>query len=130
MSDTLKQLGKLKMPKDVLNSHRFKGFRPGNRKNPNMVPDSHSDAKKTFTSFISRLNATDTKVDMAKKAKSGVWRINKKQVLDIATKYNFNIPDDNKPSKHLGSTGIQMVKYKPGVYYLYKPRKTRKINTT
>ena len=29
--------------------------------------------------------------------------------------------------KHLGSTGIQMIRLKPNVYYLYKPpRKSRK----
>ena len=50
-----------------------------------------------------------------------------KYAVDIAKKYKFNVPNKDKPMKHLGSTGIQMIRYKPGVYYLYKPRrKTRK----
>lgn len=65
-------------------------------------------------------------VDSAKKATKGVWRINHKEILDIARKYAFNIPTPDKPVKHLGSTGIKMIYYKPGVFFLYKPHAPRK----
>jgi hypothetical protein len=129
LSENIKKLGKLKIPKDTLNSHRFKE-RGGNRKNLRQVPDSHK-AKKTSTNMpaglaqmIKGLDTSGRSVDIAKKAPSGVWKLSKKEVLDIARKYQFIIPNDNKPMKHLGSTGIQMIRYKPGMYYLFKPHHT------
>ena len=131
INEDLKKLGKLKMPRDPLDSHRFKE-RGQNRKTLEQVPDSHR-AKKTpyisqgLAAMIKGLDVSTKSVDIAKKAPSGVWRISKKEVLDIAKKYKFHIPNDDKPMKHLGSTGIQMIRYKPGMYYLYKPhRKKRK----
>ena len=53
-----------------------------------------------------------------------MWKLSRKEIADIARKYKFIIPNENKPMKHLGSTGIQMIRYKPGMYYLYKPHGT------
>lgn len=127
-NESLKRLGKLKMPKDVLNSHRFK-TRGLNRKRLTQVPDSHKPEKTKMTSpglaaMIKGLDVSGRTVDIAKKAPSGVWKLSKQEVIDIANKYKFNIPDGDKPMKHLGSTGIQMIRYKPGMYYLYKPLRT------
>ena len=124
LTEDLKRLGKLKLPKDALNSHRFKE-RGGNRKNLRQVPDSHRVQKtSTISSMIKGLDTSSRTVDVAKKAPSGVWKLSKKEILDIARKYKFIIPTTDTPMKHLGSTGIQMIKYKPGHYYLYKPHHT------
>lgn len=130
LAEDLKKLGKIKLATD---SHRFKMSRGTNRKNLRQVPDSHvtqttkTDVQTTLGQFVKSMDMSNKIVDIAKKTPSGVWRISKEQVLEIAKKYKFNIPDNEKPMKHLGSTGIQMVRYKPGVFYLYKPHKpTRK----
>ena len=129
INEKLKRLGKLKIPADPLRSHRFKE-RGGNRKTLRQVPDYHKTKKTSMANFnsigamIKGLDTSGRVVDVAKKAPSGVWRLSKKEVLDIAKKYKFIIPDARKPMKHLGSTGIQIVRYKPGMYYLYKPHRT------
>ena len=114
-------------------SHKHKMIRGGNRKSLRQVPKSQEDGVKPpfrtpgLSEFIRKLDTSNKLIDVAKKAPTGVWRISKAQVIDIAKKYKFNVPNSDKPMKHLGSTGIQMVRYKPGVFYLYKPRrKTRK----
>lgn len=125
--EDLKRLGKVKMPAGQLDSHRFKE-RGGNRKNLRQVPDKYRAVKTDMTAgsgvaaMIKGLDTSSRTVDIAKKAPSGVWRISKKEVLDIARKYKFIVPNDNKPMKHLGSTGIQLIRYKPGMFYLYKPK--------
>ena len=135
ISEDIKRFGKMKMykRKDPLNSHKYKMGRGLNRKTLRQVPKSQEDGVKgpkissTIASFVKQLDVSNKLVDVAKKAPTGVWRISKAQVLDVAKKYKFNVPDTEKPMKHLGSTGIQMVRFKPGVFYLYKPhRKTRK----
>lgn len=131
INESLKRLGKLKMPKDALNSHRFKE-RGGNRKSLSQVPDSHKADKTSMVpaglaAMIKGLDTSSRTVDVAKKAPSGVWKLSKREILDIARKYKFIVPNENDPMKHLGSTGIQMIRYKPGMFYLYKPhRKKRK----
>jgi hypothetical protein len=115
--------------RDPLKSFRFKQSRGQNRKSLSQVPAkySHSRNLKHLSKFIRGLDVSNKVVDIAKKAPSGLWRISKGQVLGVARKYKFNVPDQSKPMKHLGSTGIQLIRYKPGVFYLYKPRrKTRK----
>lgn len=139
VDESLKGLGKLKLPKiekpktmkDPLNSHRFK-VRGMNRKNLRQVPDIHSHQKKLtdLSKFIRGLDVSNKVVDIAKKAPSGLWRISKGQIMDIARKYKFNVPNTDKPMKHLGSTGIQMIRYKPGVFYLYKPRRRKRKRST
>lgn len=131
----LKKLGKLKLakPPGSSSSHRFKMGRGMNRKSLGQVPKRHQTGvepvqmSRGFADFVRQMDVSNKLVDVAKKASSGVWRISKPQVIEVAKKYKFNIPNKEKPMKHLGSTGIQMIRYKPGVYYLYKPRrKTRK----
>lgn len=129
INENLRKLGKLKIPRDTLNSHRFKE-RGNNRKTLRQVPQIHSTQKTNLSTFdsvgamVKGLNISGRIVDVAKNAPSGVWKLSKKEVIDIAKKYKFIVPDANKPMKHLGSTGIQLVRYKPGVYYLYKPRRS------
>lgn len=128
ISENLKRLGKLKIPKDVLNSHRFKE-RGMNRKSLIQVPDSHAVNKTSMAPMglagvVKGLDTSSRTVDVAKNAPSGVWKLSKKEILDIARKYKFIIPNKHKPMKHLGSTGIQLIRYKPGMYYLYKPHGT------
>lgn len=134
IQESLKSIGKIRISKrvDPLNSHKYKMFRGLDRKNLGQVPFSQRDGvkppkiPKTLSTFIRQMDVSNKMVDVAKKAPSGVWRISKSQVLDIAKKYKFNIPNDKKPMKHLGSTGIQMIRFKPNVYYLYKPRRHSK----
>ncbi len=131
ITENLKKIGKMKVSVDPLNSHRFKE-RGTNRKNLRQVPDVHKAKKAAYVpaglaAMIKGLDTSARSVDVAKKAPSGVWKISKKEVLDIAKKYKFYVPSEQKPMKHLGSTGIQMIRYKPGMFYLYKPhRKKRK----
>lgn len=139
LQENYKMLGKVKIPrldmsskmKNAKGSHLMKMSRGMNRRNLRQVPDVHSHSKKfkDISMFMKGLDVSNKMVDLAKKASSGVWRISKAQVLDIARKYKFNVPDDGKPMKHLGSTGIQMVRYKPNVYYLYKSRKRKRKKT-
>jgi hypothetical protein len=131
INEDLKKIGRLKMPSDPTTSHRFKE-RGGNRKTLSQVPDKHKAKPKDYhvptglAQMIKGLDVSQRAVDVAKKAPSGVWKISKKEVLDIAKKYKFIVPNEDKPMKHLGSTGIQMIRYKPGMFYLYKPHKKRK----
>jgi len=138
LNENLKRLGKIKIRKakktpDPMNSHKYKMGRGMNRKTLGQIPKSQQDGVKgpkiasTISNFIGQFDVSNKLVDVAKKAPTGIWRISKAQVLDIAKKYKFNVPDTAKPMKHLGSTGIMLVRFKPGVFYLYKPkRKTRK----
>ncbi len=135
VNENLKRFGKMKLdkPKDPLGSHKYKMARGIGRKSLKQTPKSQESGVKgpklsqTIGSFVKKMDVSNKMVDVAKKASSGVWRISKPQVYDIASKYKFNIPDREKPMKHLGSTGIQMIRLKPNVYYLYKPpRKSRK----
>ena len=129
LAESLRKFGKMKIRRtpDHLNSHKFKMGRGLNRKKLGQVPVSQQDGVKgpklstTIAGFVNQMDVSNKSVDIAKKAPSGVWRISKTQVLDIAKKYKFNIPNDDKPMKHLGSTGIQLVRFKPNIYYLYKP---------
>ena len=59
-------------------------------------------------------------LNIAKKAESGIWKISKRQVLEIGSKYKFNIPTVTKRVKHLGSTGIVMWRKNKDAYYLVK----------
>jgi hypothetical protein len=56
----------------------------------------------------------------AKSADSGIWKLTKRQVLEIATKYKFNIPSATRRTRHLGSTGIVMWRKNKDTYYLVK----------
>lgn len=65
-------------------------------------------------------------LNTAKKATSGIWRISNRQVLEIATKYHFNVPGPTKRTRHLGSTGIILWRKGPNDYYLVKFGKHQK----
>lgn len=140
INESLRNLGKIKLYKriDPLNSHKYKAARGNSRKTLRQVPVSQQDGVKppntqqNLLNFIKGLTLSNKVIDVAKKASSGLWRISQNQVIDIAKKYKFNIPDEAKPMKHLGSTGIVMVRYKPGSYYLYKhhqPHRKRRIKS-
>ena len=133
MNESLKKLGKLKLskPRDALSSFRFNSNRGMNRKNLRQIPTSHaanepSSYSKSLPQFIHGLDISNKIVNIAKKAPSGVWRISKEQALDIAKKYKFNVPNEAKPMKHLGSTGIQVIRFKSNVFYLYKPHRAKR----
>lgn len=66
------------------------------------------------------LPSTKKKLAVAKAAESGIWKLTKQQVIEIATKYEFNVPSATKRSKHLGSTGIVMWRKDKNNYYLVK----------
>jgi hypothetical protein len=133
LQEDLKKVGLLKMPKDLSKDTRFRE-RGANRKSMRALPDKHNAKKKEYhiptglTRMIRSLDTSQRAVDVAKQAPSGVWRVSKKEVLDIALKYKFIVPNDDKPMKHLGSTGIQLIRYKPGMFYLYKPHKKRTLH--
>jgi len=133
ISEDLKRLGKLKLhkPHDPTKSFKFKMARGQNRKTLTQVPASQSstqisDNERSLSKFIRGMNISNKAVDVAKRAPSGVWRVSAPQASDIAKKYKFYVPNDAKPMKHLGSTGIQLIQLRPGVFYLYKPRKRHK----
>lgn len=131
LNEGLKKFGKMKLYKrvDPSNSHMYKSGRGMNRKHLRQVPISKQtgtkapDIQSNLVNFIKGLTLSNKSVDIAKKASSGMWRVSKSQVVDIAKKYKFNVPNEQKPMKHLGSTGIMMIRYKPGMYYMYKPHK-------
>lgn len=78
-------------------------------------------AKYNPASFSNVSPGTEKVVKQAKKAGRGfVRKLTKRDVMEIALKYKFNVPDDRKPLKHLGSTGIKMIRKGPGQYYLIK----------
>jgi hypothetical protein len=105
---------KIKLDKD----RRFKSTRGVDRKRQNLIPDY-----KKVSPIESEINAV---LDRAKSANRGVWAITKRQVVDISNKYKFLIPNDNYPTKHLGSTGIILWRKEPNKYYLIK-RKNKNI---
>jgi len=94
--------------------HHMKASRGLNRKNQNYIPmyrqiDNHNSTP-----------TSDNVLKGAKSASSGAWKLSKRQVQEIATKYKFNVPTAKKRSKHLGSTGIVMWRKTPKDYYLVK----------
>lgn len=70
-------------------------------------------------------NSIEDVIDRAKKANRGIWRVSKRQVIDIAKKYQFAIPNENFPSKHLGSTGIILWRKGYNKYFLVKHKKQK-----
>lgn len=66
---------------------------------------------------------------IAKKATSGIWKLTGTQVIEIASKYHFNIPGPTQRVRHLGSTGILMWRKGPKDYYLVKLGKHQKDRT-
>ncbi len=84
---------------------------------------------KTFKkNYTPKSKGSNTTVNVAKKAQAGVWKLTKHQVVDIAQKYKFNVPTEQRKSKHLGSTGIIMYRQGPGKYFLIKRRKAPRVN--
>ncbi|MEO5581484.1 MAG: hypothetical protein ABIR66_02235 [Saprospiraceae bacterium] len=59
-------------------------------------------------------------LQVAKKSLGGTWKASKQQVADIAHKYHFNVPTEDKPTKKLGTTGITLYRKGPGHYFLIK----------
>lgn len=94
--------------------HDMKIARGLNRKKQHQVPDYRkyhpSDTKHS-----------DSILKVAKKTKGGgLWKLTPIQVIELATKYEFNVPTREEPTKHLGSTGIIMHRDGPGQYSLMK----------
>lgn len=86
--------------KDPLKKHKMKSDRPMTRKNPGWVPRTHQDDL--------ALPMAQRVLDIAKDSDEGIWKISKAQALALATKYRMHLPNDDKPAKRLGSTGIVM----------------------
>lgn len=115
----LEKLKNRKIPlkgRDLSKDKRFKSTRGVNRKHLNLIPNT----RKSFGEIFSSI---DDVINRAKKANRGVWQVSKRQVIDIARKYKFLIPNDYYPTKHLGSTGIILWRKAPNKYYLIKKRK-------
>jgi len=98
--------------------NKMKMVRGANRKHLRVVPLS----QQTQSPWGSSGGSAEKMVDVAKKTTRGLWKLSKRQVVDIATKYKFNIPNAETKTKHLGSTGIIMWRRKKGSYYLVKRR--------
>jgi len=94
--------------------HHLKPARGANRKNQNYIPLYRQIAHKDTLPTAQRI------LTNAKKASSGVWKISKRQVLELAGKYKFNIPTASQKTKHLGSTGILMWRKNRKDYFLVK----------
>ena len=94
--------------------HHLKVDRGTNRKRQSYVPlyrqMQHNDTLPTAQTVLTN----------AKKSNSGIWKVSKRQVVEIASKYKFNIPTIKKRTKHLGSTGILMWRKNADEYYLVK----------
>ena len=101
-------------------SHMMKAARGLDRKRQSYVPlykqMAHQDALPTAENVLKN----------AKKASSGAWKLSKRQIMEIASKYKFNIPTEAKRTKHLGSTGILMWRKTAKDYYLVKFSKHHK----
>ena len=95
-------------------SHMMKAARGLDRKNQSYVPMykqlAHKDALPTAENVLKN----------AKSASSGAWKLSNRQVMEIAGKYKFNVPNAKKRTKHLGSTGILMWRKNAKSYYLVK----------
>lgn len=106
-------------PKDLSKDRRFKSTRGVNRKRLNLVPDYRKLMNSPGYSSINNL------LDNIKKMNRGIWRVTNAQVIDIAKKYKFFIPNDNFPVKHLGSSGVQLWRRGPSEYFLIKRKKQK-----
>ena len=95
-------------------SHMMKAARGLDRKKQSYVPMYKQIA------HLDALPTADNVLKGAKKASSGAWKLSKRQVMEIASKYKFNIPTARKRTKHLGSTGILMWRKSAKDYYLVK----------
>lgn len=93
--------------------------RSQNRKHMMQIPAS-ARVKIFKKNYKPKSKTSRTIVDVAKKATGGVWKLTRHQVIDIAHKYGFKIPDESMPHKNLGSTGIMMFRKGPGKYFLIK----------
>lgn len=101
--------------KDPSKDKRFKSTRGVNRKHQNLIP-KYKKIDPTHSNI-------DSILDRAKDATRGIWPVSKRQVIDIAAKYKFLIPNDYYPTKHLGSTGIILWRKEANKYYLVKKKK-------
>jgi len=114
-NETDKKVKRTKKDKPIEHQRRdMKLSRGENRKRQNFVPIYRQIASQNDLPTARRV------LNNAKKADSGIWKISKRQVLEIATKYKFNIPTATKRTKHLGSTGIVMWRKNKDTYYLVK----------
>lgn len=98
-------------PKDP---HYLKASRGADRKDQNYIP--------LYKRMEHRGNlpTAEAVLKNAKGASSGVWKLSKRQVMEIASKYKFNVPNAREKTKHLGSTGILMWRKDRKTYYLVK----------
>lgn len=96
-----------------------------NRKHMMQVPIS-ARPKKFKKGYDPKSKTSDTVVNVAKKATTGLWKLTKHQVIDISQKYGFKVPSENEPIKQLGSTGITLLRKGPGHYLLAKRPKPKK----
>ena len=108
-------------PKDLSKDKRFKSTRGVNRKHLNLIPNYKKLMNVPDPSGINNF------LKGIKQANRGIWRVSKAQVIDIAKKYKFFIPNDAYPTKYLGSTGILLWRKGRNKYFLIKQRK-RKYN--
>ena len=95
-------------------SHMMKAARGTERKRQSYVPLYRQVA------HLEALPTAENVLKNAKKASSGAWKLSKRQVMEIASKYKFNVPTERKKTKHLGSTGILMWRKASNNYYLVK----------
>jgi len=108
----------IKSKRDLSKDPRLKTTRGVNRKHLNLIPDVRKNTGTVFSSI-------DDIIERAKNAQRGIWQVSKRQVVDIANKYKFLIPNDYYPTKHLGSTGIILWRKGRNKYFLVKKRKQR-----
>ncbi len=97
-----------------------------NRKHLMQVP-ANARPEQFKRGYVAKSKTSATVVNVAKKATSGIWKLTKHQVIDVAQKYQFIIPNELKPIKHLGSTGIIMLRKPPGHYFLIKKSRPASI---
>lgn len=94
--------------------HDMKMSRGENRKRQSFIPAYRAIQSQNDLPTARKI------LNIAKKATSGIWKISKRQVVEIAAKYHFNVPGPSRRVRHLGSTGIIMWRKNPRDYYLVK----------
>lgn len=133
-SEFLEEKRKTKRWKDPLNRHSMKTTRGANRPRQTMIPKVHQSGPGGVEIGVLKgkraiLPMTQKVLDIAKTSQQGIWKVSWHQALELADKYHINIPNRYDRSKKLGKTTILLWRRAPGMFYLVKNRKLKRMPT-
>ena len=109
------KFGTSKRWKDPLARHSMVAARGGDRQTMSQIPKKYQLSK-----FQRTLPFAERILDIAKKADFGIWKLTERQLLEIVEKYGLRVPDENKPTRKLGVTGIILWRRGRGDFLLVK----------